>query len=40
MEQDRLKTLAVLSIESEIVLSIDCDLIINKFVECKVQKKL
>ncbi len=38
-EQDRLHTLAVLRIESEIALFLDYDLIINKFVECKVRKK-
>ncbi len=34
--QDRLQDLAVLRIESEVTLSFDYDLIINKFVECKV----
>ncbi len=34
-KQDRLHALAVLYMESEIALSSDYDLIINKFVECK-----
>ncbi len=38
-EQDRLQALAVLCIKSEIALLPDYDLIINKFVECKLQKK-
>ncbi len=39
-EQDRLQTLAVQCIESEIALSLDYDLIINKLVECKARKKI
>ncbi len=38
-KQDRLQVLAVLCIESEITFSLDYDLIVNKFVECKKRKK-
>jgi uncharacterized membrane protein YgaE (UPF0421/DUF939 family) len=38
-EQDRLQALAILCIESEIALSLDYELIIDKFAESKARKK-